>query len=151
MTEEIQLEVVKEKVVVPLDDLILKYVAQTPYLDINDSKYLKKLYDRTIKTVKSTIELDVSVNVNIQMDFWLSYIMLAMNLVESLVGDGNKRKELVLINLRIIMERDIDLPEDKKKLLMDNFDQFAPLLIDTLIKGSKSLTVNIKKYCCFCF
>ena len=150
MAEEIKLEVVKEKVVLPLDDLIKKYVSQTPYLEINDSRFLKKLYNKTLKLVKSTIELDVSVNLNIQMDFWLSYLILAMNSVELLVRDGNKRRELVLISLKIIMERDIDMAEDKKKLLIANFEEFAPLLIDTLIKGSKSLTVNLKKYCCWC-
>ena len=150
MAESVKLEVLKEKVVVPLDDLILKYLGQTPYFDMKDSKHLKKLYTKTLKMVKSTIELDVSVNVNIQMDFWLTYLILAMNIVESLVSDGNKRRELVFINLKIIMERDIDMDRDKKKLLIENFEQFGPVLIDTLIKGSKSLTVNIKKYCCWC-
>ena len=150
MVDEIKLEVIKEKIVVPLDDLIKKYVSQTPYLEINDSRYLKTLYNKTLKLVKSSIELDVSVNVTVQMDFWLSYLILAMNSVESLVSDGNKRRELVLINLKIIMERDIDMDDDKKKLLLTNFEEFAPLLIDTLIKGSKSLVVNIKKYCRWC-
>tara|TARA_Y100000389_G_C17460408_1_gene521279 strand:- start:1670 stop:2122 length:453 start_codon:yes stop_codon:yes gene_type:complete len=148
MAEEVKLEIVKEKVVVPLDDLIKKYVSQTPYLEIGDSKYLKKLYNKTLKLIRSTIELDMSVNVTVQMDFWLSYVILAMNTVELLVRDGNKRRELVLMNLKIIMERDIDMAEDKKDLLIKNFEQFAPLLIDTLIKGSRSLTINIKKYCC---
>lgn len=148
MTEEVKLEIVKEKVIVPLDDLIKKYVSQTPYLEINDSKYLKKLYNKTLKLVRSTIELDMSVNVTVQMDFWLSYIILAMNSVELLVRDGHKRRELVLMNLKIIMERDIDMEQDKKDLLIKNFENFAPLLIDTLIKGSRTLTINLKKYCC---
>ena len=148
MAEEVKLEIVKDKVVVLLDDLIKKYVSQTPYLEIGDSKYLKKLYNKTLKLIRSTIELDMSVNVTVQMDFWLSYVILAMNTVELLVRDGNKRRELVLMNLKIIMERDIDMAEDKKDLLIKNFEQFAPLLIDTLIKGSRSLTINIKKYCC---
>ena len=142
MTDEIKLEVIKEKVVVDFGELVTKYVSQTPFLDMNDSKHLRILYNKTLKLVKSSIELDVSVNITVQMDFWLSYLILAMNTVELLVKDGHKRRELVLINLKIIMERDIDMDDDKKKLLLANFEEFAPLLIGTLIMGSKSLIVN---------